>query len=204
MVRVESTWMSVPMRSPKFERTLDLSLPSKVSTDAPAGAREAEDTVLRLFDESGPAILRYLKAFGLAPEAAEDIRQEVFLALFRHLRLGRPRGNLKGWVFHVAHNLALRLRRQQLTRQRTEREWESALPAADPTSTPEDRLLDDQYQQRLRSVLAAMPERDQRCVSLRAEGLCYRDIAQTLDISLGSVAKSLARAITRLTMTDRG
>ena len=47
-----------------------------------------------------------------------------------------------------------------------------------------------------------MPERDRRCLYLRAEGLSYRDIARTLDISLGSVAKSLTRAVTRLTTVD--
>jgi RNA polymerase sigma-70 factor (ECF subfamily) len=47
-----------------------------------------------------------------------------------------------------------------------------------------------------------MPERDRQCVYLRAEGLCYRDIARTLGISLGSVAKSLTRALTRLTSAE--
>jgi DNA-directed RNA polymerase specialized sigma24 family protein len=37
---------------------------------------------------------------------------------------------------------------------------------------------------------------------LRAEALGYRDIAKTLNISLGSVAKSLARTMTRLTNAD--
>jgi len=39
---------------------------------------------------------------------------------------------------------------------------------------------------------------------LRAEGLGYRDIAKTLNISLGGVAKSLARTMTRLTNADGG
>jgi RNA polymerase sigma-70 factor (ECF subfamily) len=47
-----------------------------------------------------------------------------------------------------------------------------------------------------------IPERDQRCIHLRAEGLCYRDIAKTLGVSLGSVAKSIVRAIDRLSAAD--
>ena len=50
----------------------------------------------------------------------------------------------------------------------------------------------------MRAVLRAMPERDRQCVYLRAEGLRYREIANVLGMSLGGVAKSLARAIARL------
>jgi RNA polymerase sigma-70 factor (ECF subfamily) len=57
---------------------------------------------------------------------------------------------------------------------------------------------------RLRTVVRALPERDRQCLFLRAEGLRYRDIARTLDISLGGVAKSLARTMKRLTNADEG
>ncbi len=50
--------------------------------------------------------------------------------------------------------------------------------------------------------LRAMPEQDQCCLSLRAEGLRYRDIAEVLGISLGSVANSLERALSRLARAD--
>ena len=73
----------------------------------------------------------------------------------------------------------------------------------DPAANPEEQLADVQRRRRLRAVLRAIPERDRQCLFLRAEGLCYRDIAKTLGISLGSVAKSLARAITRLTNADK-
>jgi RNA polymerase sigma-70 factor, ECF subfamily len=72
----------------------------------------------------------------------------------------------------------------------------------DPAGDPEQQLSDDRRRQRLCQVLRAMPERDRQCVYLRAEGLCYRDIARTLGISLGSVAKSLTRALTRLTSAE--
>jgi RNA polymerase sigma-70 factor (ECF subfamily) len=39
---------------------------------------------------------------------------------------------------------------------------------------------------------------DRLCLQLRAEGLKYREIANVLNISLGSVHKSLSRALSRL------
>jgi RNA polymerase sigma-70 factor (ECF subfamily) len=56
--------------------------------------------------------------------------------------------------------------------------------------------------QRLLAVFRALPERDRRCLSLRAEGLRYREIADALGMSLGGVAKSLARSMTRMVNAD--
>jgi RNA polymerase sigma-70 factor (ECF subfamily) len=52
------------------------------------------------------------------------------------------------------------------------------------------------------AVARALPEQDQCCLTLRAEGLRYREIARVLGISVGSVANSLARALGRLSRAD--
>jgi RNA polymerase sigma-70 factor, ECF subfamily len=192
------------MPSSKVQPALELSLPATLRDDAPAASRAAHDEVLVLFDECGTGLRRYLSSFGLGPAATDDLLQDVFMSLFRHLRLGRPRTNLKGWLFQVGHNLALKQRHKGLKRQETEGEWDAVVAdrAIDPSANPEERLAGGRRQARLRAVVRAMPERDRRCLYLRAEGLSYRDIARTLDISLGSVAKSVTRAVTRLTIVD--
>jgi RNA polymerase sigma-70 factor (ECF subfamily) len=186
------------MSSPKMPLpSIDLPLPVGLVADRPADDAEIQADVLRLFDECAGGLRRYVAAFGLTPAAAEDIVQEAFLSLFRHLRLGRPRENLRGWLYRVAHNLALKQRERG-------RRWLSveadmfAVRLADPTGNPEERLAEAQRRARLRAVARALPERDRRCLYLRAEGLNYRDIAEVLGVSLGSVAKSLARAFDRL------
>jgi RNA polymerase sigma-70 factor (ECF subfamily) len=148
--------------------------------------RAADEEVLLLFDRCASSLLRYVASFGLPADEAEDVVQEVFLALFRHLRLDRSRRNLTGWLFRVAHNLALK-RRKRLQR-RTTVPWDDAVHApVDPAP-----------------VIQALPPRDRRCLLLRAEGLRYRDIADTLGMSLGGVAKSLARSVRRLLNADKG
>ena len=72
----------------------------------------------------------------------------------------------------------------------------------DPAANPEDRLTETDRQLRWQRVLSALPERDRQCVLLRAEGLKYRDISAALGISLGAVAKSMARAVDRLRNVD--
>jgi len=127
------------------------------------------------------------------------------LSLFRHLHLGRSRSHLKGWLFRVAHNLALK-QRASLQRRQADRSWDHTAVArcADPAPDPESRLAQTERRRRLTSVLHALPERDRQCIVLRAEGLRYREIAAALGMSLGSVAKSLTRSITRLVNADSG
>ena len=68
----------------------------------------------------------------------------------------------------------------------------------DASDTPEERLAGLQVQARLRAVWRQLPAQERRCVTLRAEGLRYREIARILNMSLGSVANTLSRAIGRL------
>src|SRR5580692_4957885 len=76
-------------------------------------ARESyplEDEVISLFEELRTPIFRYLRSFRIPVSDAEELLQEVFLALFQHLRQRKSRANLQGWVFTVAHNSALKCR----------------------------------------------------------------------------------------------
>jgi RNA polymerase sigma-70 factor, ECF subfamily len=160
---------------------------------------EIERETIRLFDEHRTRLLRYVLSIGLSVHDGEEIVQEVFLSLFRHLQLGRPRDNLRGWLFRVAHHLALKQRQATHTRpDLVELDETIADQRADPAPSPEQQFAFTQRQQHLLFALQALPQRDQYCLHLRAEGLCYREIAQVLDMSLGAVSMSLARSIARL------
>lgn len=179
------------------ERTL-LPLPHGVAFEEPLpGAPAIAQDVLALFDRFQRPLLRYVRSFGLGAHDAEDVVQEVFLALYRHLLHERSRQNLPGWLFTVAHNLTVKQRRRR-------RHWwlETGAPVGtqrvDPAANPEERMADAERQERWMRVLQALPERDRQCVLLRAEGMTYRDIAAALDVSLGTVAKSMTRALARL------
>src|ERR1700733_8562388 len=66
--------------------------------------------VVALFDGYRRRLLGYVSAFRITGHDGEEVVQEVFLSLFCHLRLGKSRRNLRGWIFRVAHNLALKQR----------------------------------------------------------------------------------------------
>jgi len=167
--------------------------------DAARKQTEAEREVIRLFDELRDPALRYVLSFGLTIHDGEEVTQEVFLALLRHLQMGKPRDNLRGWIFRVAHNLALK-RRQSNDRvlDANGPSWFPAESQLDTAWNPEERLSASQKQIRLLSIFQTLSERDQRCMRLRLEGLRYREIAAVLDMSLGAVSNSLARSLTRM------
>jgi RNA polymerase sigma-70 factor (ECF subfamily) len=161
-----------------------------------------EGEVTELFDQLRNPLLRYVLAIGVAAGDGEEVIQEVFLALFRHLRSGKPRDNLRGWLFRVAHNLALKQRQKSRANR-----WMEPQDGAEDRQiargpNPEEALADRQRQKGLLAVVEALPEKERYCLHLRAEGLRYREIAEVLGISLGGVSISLTRALARLRRAD--
>jgi len=162
-------------------------------------ATSIEQHVIGLFDELRVPMLRYLLGFPLSIADSEDVIQDTFLALFQHLRRGKSHQNFRAWLFRVAHNLALK---RQL---KSRRNLETAAPATgvehlviDPAPSPEDQLAFSQMQDRVLAVVQALPEQSRWCLYLRAEGLRYREIAEILGISLGSVAGYLERSLAHI------
>jgi RNA polymerase sigma-70 factor (ECF subfamily) len=158
----------------------------------------AAEEVTILFQDLRSSLLRYTMSLGLTVQDGEDIVQEAFLSLFSHLIRGRSRANLRGWIFRVTHNLALKRRR------RNHRNSESTigdfveLLLKDPALNPEEQVAQNRRHASVLAVVQALPERDRCCLTLRAEGLRYREIAETVGISLGGVAFSLSRSMAKL------
>jgi RNA polymerase sigma-70 factor (ECF subfamily) len=154
---------------------------------------DLEQEVTDLFEQLRNPLFRYLLSLGVSTQDGEEVIQEVFLALFQHLKNGKPRDNLRGWIFRVGHNQALKLRQRHGGR--------PAQPeggAVDGRPDPEQQALQNQRQERLSAVIRALPKRDRACLALRAEGIRYREIAEILCVSLGAVALSLGRSLAKL------
>ncbi|HWF47548.1 MAG TPA: sigma-70 family RNA polymerase sigma factor [Bryobacteraceae bacterium] len=182
-----------------IDSTFDLQLPLAAARQNRRKQR-LEEEVTELFEQWRAALLRYLTTFGLSSHDAEEVVQEVFLSLFFHLQKDKDRTNLRGWLFRVAHNLALKRRNADSKTAGNIGEVDN-LPH--PALNPEEEMASAQRQQRLSSILHALPDQDRRCLYLRAEGLRYREIAEVLGISLGSVAASLERSLARFQRADR-
>jgi len=169
-------------------------LPLQRTADAPCAIASE---VTALFEEFRSPLFRYLLFLGLGAQDAEEVIQEAFLALFQHLKSNKPRANLRGWIFRVGHNQAMRQHRAPAV---SDEDLRMLQAEAEPN--PEQAAVRNQRQRRLSAVVRALPSQDRACLSLRAEGLRYREIADVLDMSLGAVAQSLARSLERLGRAD--
>jgi RNA polymerase sigma-70 factor, ECF subfamily len=196
--------MDGPGQTTPAELACDLPLLAS-SPEAQTGTGEIEAEVMILFEQCRPSLLRYAVSFGVPVPDAEEIVQEVFLSLFRHLQLGRSRRNLRGWIFRVAHNLTLKRRyANKRLLELVENDDSVAALQTDSAPDPEESCSLAQRQKRLLAVVQSLPGVEQSCLRLRAEGLRYREIAGVLGISLGSVSAFLTRSLARLARADRG
>src|ERR1700741_1540711 len=100
-----------------------------------------------LYRELRKPLLRYLVCLGLSSDEAQDVVQDAFLILHRHLAAGGSQENLRGWLFRVAHNQA---RNRQNRYDRNFSAGSGAeLDAVSHEATPERAMLEKEKFQRL-------------------------------------------------------
>ncbi len=155
---------------------------------------ETSDAARELFDCHGGAVYRFAVVLMRHHQDAEDILQETFLKLMRHLEAGGDLSNVRGWLFTVAAHAAR-------DRQRARMRWVPWASAHEPRVQPPDLPDEDGRLKHARETLRRLPERDRLLLLLRAQGLSYRDIAAASGIKPTSVGRLLARAVDRWAAT---
>ena len=155
--------------------------------------------VLELYDREQDSLRRYAVWIGVDFETAEEVVQETFLKLHQHLLAGGDRSHLRAWLFRVAHNL-VRNSQSSSHRARTTTLADFDMLAQMPAgqASAEDELLDREQQKRLRNAMNVLSPAQKSCLVLRAEGLKYREIADTLGLSVSTVAENVQRGLERL------
>lgn len=166
---------------------------------ADAGVDAVRERVIDLHNRHRIPLFRYLRSFGLADSDCEEVIQEVFLALFRHLLQQKPGHNLQAWLFQVARNQMMK----KYSRRSQEVDLAWAADALDGHPDPEQQVMRAQHQHRIAAVVAALPEQDRECLVLRSEGFRYRDIASIQGRSLASIAIALKRSLAKISAVYR-
>ena len=149
-----------------------------------------------LFHEHGAAIYRFAAVLVRHHQDAEDVVQETFLKLLRHLEAQGALSNVRGWLFTVAAHAAR-------DRQRRRLRWTPWRAEHDGRVGPPLLPDEDGRLKRARDSLRQLPERDRLLLLLRAQGLPYRDIAAAAGINPASVGRLLARAVDRWAGTQK-
>ena len=132
-------------------------------------------------------------------DEAEDLTQEVFLKVYRTLHSYRPEsGALETWIVRVARNHFI----DHYRKHKTERTQTGALEdhheaMVSPTlrvETPSQALDRKETANRVHRLLALLPEDQREAVILRdLEELTYEEIAELLDLPIGTVKSRINR-----------
>jgi RNA polymerase sigma-70 factor (ECF subfamily) len=135
------------------------------------------------------------------PSEAADVTQEVFLRAFRGIGGFREGSSLKTWLYRIAVRQALNHRRwswrhlrQQSSMDAAGAEGEHQLEFKAPGASPFDEAASREVQRAVRRALLKVAEDFRAAVILRdLEGLAYEEIAEVLDVSVGTVKSRILR-----------
>ena len=160
----------------------------------------------RLFNDLRTPVFRYVVSLGATAVDADEMIQETFLRAFECLRRGDTLESPRGWVFRVAHNIAINELKGRRRHELLDPDGWSRLIAASPDASlgPEALLLEKERMAQLYAAVDALSSAERHCINLRAEGCRYREIAEILEMPISTVADTLRRAIEKLTKETDG
>ena len=151
-------------------------------------------------------VWRLARRLTRSEEEALDTTQEIFLRVWRGLPGFRGEAKLSTWVFQIAWNYLRAHRRKigrslQVVGEDMNGAQELVEVAKDSGPDPERRASASELLDRVEEALVQLPEHYRAVVWLRdGENLSYQEIADALDVPIGTVRSRLARA--RQTLKD--
>lgn len=147
-----------------------------------------------LYRTTFPELVRFLHRKVWDAERARDLAQEAFVRALQH-EPKKPRA----WLFQVAANLARDEARTAIRRKKHLVLLKSDAEAMGPsTSDPAAELAEKERWGEVRQALDSLSEKDREALLLWDAGQSYTEIARQLDLAVGAVGTTLARARKRL------
>lgn len=170
--------------------------------DAAAGGdRHAFDELVRRYQGQ---VVNLARAMTASDADVDDLAQEVFIRVWRSLPRFRGEASFRTWLYGIALNV-IRTHRTRKGRWRSlfwsapaesEGDVDPIEQAADQSEGVEQRVL---LRDAIDRALAALPDELRDALVLRdVQGLEYREIADTLNIPIGTVESRIFRARQRL------
>lgn len=160
-----------------------------------------------VFVEHGVGLKRFLLGLLRNEAAADDALQTTFIRLMEKGHMVKQLGSLKSWLFRVAYNEAmLILRRDSISKKHAEGvAWKIEMQGNADRGT-DDRLsqsvhfaIRQEDIQRVREALLKLPDVQRDVVEKRIyEDLKFREIADELDVPLGTVLARMQAALKKL------
>jgi RNA polymerase sigma-70 factor (ECF subfamily) len=150
----------------------------------------------RLYRAEFSYVIHTLRRLGVRDAALEDVAQDVFVAIYKHLTDYDPSRPLRPWLFGFAFRIASDHRKLARHRHETgEAAPADAKEPRDPRPGPEEQLEDERKRQGLLMALDAMEAEKRDLVVMHdLEGMGVPEIAAMLDIPLNTAYSRLRLA----------
>lgn len=150
-----------------------------------------------LYEEHYADLYRFARSIIGDSADAESLVQDVFCEIWSRRAQWAPGGPLRPYLFGTLRNHSLK----HLRRRRLERRWfvpaqAAAIVQDQDGETAEDEVLRQELVDVVRAAAAQMPERRREIFLLsRQHGLSYREIAESLGLSVKTVETQMGRAL---------
>jgi RNA polymerase sigma-70 factor, ECF subfamily len=150
-----------------------------------------------LFAYYGPRVKSYLMRLGADAALAEEIAQDVMVTMWRKASLfDRRQASVSTWVFRIARNRRIDVFRRT-RRPALDPDEPMLLPAA--AEAPEGRVETLETETRVRAAMKDLPPEQIEMLQLAFyEGLSHREIAERLDVPLGTVKSRIRLAFVKM------
>lgn len=147
----------------------------------------------RVVSDMAPALARLAAGFEADPHMREDLVQEIHLRIWRSLERFDRGGDLRAWVFRVAHNTAAdhvaKAVRRKRTRLSDTGDLDDVEPRPGPAAVTEARDRANRLMERIR----ALPPADRHIIVLYLEGEPPKSIAALTGMTAGAVSVRIHR-----------
>lgn len=196
-------WLAVPAEIGAAEERGAGPSRAEASIRARAKCRD-EAALAALYAEHAPAVLRFLRDLLGCPATAADAVQETFARAFRRLDTLRDGDRIAPWLFGIARNVSLEMRKARRVRARYLAAASAGRAPGEEASharTPEAELLGREAAAVVARALARLSEERRALLLLRLDhGLSYEEIAAAMGFSPAKVKVEIHRA--RLVLRD--
>ncbi|MCX7590542.1 MAG: RNA polymerase sigma factor [Kiritimatiellae bacterium] len=156
----------------------------------------------RLFERYEAALLAYVCGILQDRSLAEDVVQDCFVLLVRHIGRIRPDQGVGPWLFRVARNRAVDIaRHRRFESVGNETGQGAALPEGQPdeAGTPLATIMQNETRERLMRALDTLSIKDRDVLMLRYfAGLSFKEMAEALRRPMGTVLWQVHKALRRL------
>lgn len=131
-------------------------------------------------------------------ELSEEIVSDVFIALWRNRAKALDISNLRVYLYIATRNTALNYHKK-LQKKAMLRLDDLEVELADPYANPEQAFITREMDGRIRAAIDALPPRCKMVFKLvKEDGLSYKEAAEVLGLSVGTVDNQLVIAIKKI------